>query len=285
MSQLASDERYKEGIILTRAVENLLRKLIRFLVGRVSLVKLQEMIRSVFIEEIELRLGKENPSKNVALAQLSLLSGLDTRTLIKIRNNPNFRKPFHKDSDFLTQFVVGASIIDVWSNKAPYADEKTGNPRPLKISGEHPSFESLFKETIKSRGVRYKSLLQQLVANETVSINSESGEAYLMSNENLSSNSRDRLNAIDRGFSAIAHLTDTICGNIWAIESNGTQQFQREIGGCYFDKLNNNDIRSELNLLLQKTETEARKIIKDYKEKFPETDYNKAGIGLFYFED
>jgi hypothetical protein len=285
MPHLATGERYEEGILLTRAIENLLRKLIRFLVGKVSLVKLQEMIRSIFIEEIEISLGKENPTKNIALTQLSLLSGLDTRTLIKIRNNPNFRKPFHKDTRFLSQFVVGASIINDWSTKAPYTDEKTGKPRSLKISGECPSFESLFKESIKSRGVRYKSLLRRLVANGIVSINSETGKACLVSNANLPSNSKDQLKAIDNGFSAITHLTETVCENICALESDGEQMFQREIRWDFSDKREVNDVRSELILLLKKTETEARDIINDNNQKYSATDSNKAGIGLFYFEE
>ena len=40
---------YQEAAILTRAVENVFRKLIRFLVGRISLVRLQEMIRYIYV--------------------------------------------------------------------------------------------------------------------------------------------------------------------------------------------------------------------------------------------
>ena len=39
------NEQLQDAAVLTRAVENLFRKMIRFLVGRLSLVKLQEMIR------------------------------------------------------------------------------------------------------------------------------------------------------------------------------------------------------------------------------------------------
>ena len=87
MLSFSIDQRYEEASTLTRAVENLLRKLICFLVGRISLVKLQEIIRYVFIEEIENKLKRERPTKNVPLTQLALLSGLDTRTLTKIRNS------------------------------------------------------------------------------------------------------------------------------------------------------------------------------------------------------
>ena len=43
------------------------------------------MLRDVFIQEAEARLRRERPGKNVPLSQLALLTGLDTRTLIRIR--------------------------------------------------------------------------------------------------------------------------------------------------------------------------------------------------------
>ena len=72
-----------EAAILTLAVENVFRKLIRFLVGRISLVRLQEMIRYVYVEEAEKNLRAENPGKNVPMTKLlkiflpySLLAGI-----------------------------------------------------------------------------------------------------------------------------------------------------------------------------------------------------------------
>ena len=78
-------QRYQEAAMLTRAVENVFRKLIRFLVGRISLVRLQEMIRYIYVEEAEKNLRAENPGKNVPMTRLALVTGLDTRTLVQIR--------------------------------------------------------------------------------------------------------------------------------------------------------------------------------------------------------
>src|SRR5210317_604204 len=112
MPQIA-ERLYEEPATLTRAIENLCRKLIRFLVGRMSLVSLQEMIRYIFVEEIENKLRAENPKKSIQLTQLALLSGLDTRTLTKIRNSKKYRKPFYEEANFLREFAPGASILDV----------------------------------------------------------------------------------------------------------------------------------------------------------------------------
>ena len=56
-----SEARLQEADLLARAVENVFRKLIRFLVGRISLVRLQEMIRFIFIDEAEKMLRARRP--------------------------------------------------------------------------------------------------------------------------------------------------------------------------------------------------------------------------------
>ena len=61
-----TDARFQEADLLARAVESVFRKLIRLLVGRISLVKLQEMIRFIYIEETEKKL-KEALEERVGL--------------------------------------------------------------------------------------------------------------------------------------------------------------------------------------------------------------------------
>jgi len=74
----------KDVAILTRAVENVFRKLIRLLIGKMSLKKLQEMIQIIFVEEAEAKLKREMPGENVALGDIALQTGVDTRTIRKL---------------------------------------------------------------------------------------------------------------------------------------------------------------------------------------------------------
>jgi hypothetical protein len=285
MPKLSSNGRIEEATILVRAVENHLRKLVRFLVGRVSLVKLQELIRFIFIEEIENKLRKEHPSKNIPLTQLALLSGLDTRTLIKIRNNPKYRRPFHKEANFLEQFVVGASILNDWASKSPYIDEDSGKPNTLRISGKTPSFESLFLDSTRSRGVTYGSLLGRLVENGAVSLNEAADRVQLVANSYIPSDSKDKLGAIEIGFSALGNLTDTVTYNICALETGGEQIFQRGAWTYHLNLNNKDNLRRDLNSLLENTDKSAKKIIKKYEEEIHSSDHITAGVSLFYFEE
>jgi hypothetical protein len=285
MSHPVPDARLEEASVITKVIENHLRKLIRFLIGRVSLVKLQEMIRFIFIEEIENKLRNENPNKNISLTQIALLSGLDTRTLTKIRNSANYRKPFCEEANFLKEAAPGASILDVWSSKDPYFDEATGQPKVLDISGSSESFESLFMEAIKSRGVTYKSLLERLNESGAVSIDVTQEKVQLINNSYLPTDSKDKLGAIEMGFTAMSNLADTVTKNIASLESNSERLFQRGAWTYRLSRKNQSEMRTELNSLLESTDKKARSIIEKFEDSSNSPDQFTAGVSFFYFEE
>ncbi|MDH4000685.1 MAG: hypothetical protein OEU52_05375 [Xanthomonadales bacterium] len=284
--QLARSEgRIEEASKLTRVVENQFRKLIKFLVGRVSLVKLQEMIRYIFVQEIENKLREDHPEKNIPLTQLALLSGLDTRTLTKIRNNPKYRKPFYEEANFLKELAPGAAILDAWSSNQSYLDKTTGKPMALDIIGKSNSFEALFLETTKSRGVTYKSLLERLIESGAVSFDKKNKKVMLVSNSYLPADSKDKLGAIEMGFSALGNMTDTIMKNIALLDTNEERFFQRGAWTYRLNEQNQNKLRSELNTLLENTDQQAREIIGKYEEETTSGQQITAGVGFFYFEE
>lgn len=213
--------------ILTQALENVLRKLIRYLIGRISLAKLQEMIRILFIEEAENTLRKIAPQKNVSLTQLALLSGIDTRTLIKVRNSDTFRKPLYTANTFLREFTPGSSLLDAWNSKPPYFDTARKRARKLTISGSGCSFESLFSESVKSRGITSASLLRRLVDSGSVSLNEKSGLVSLVRSSYMPDATEDELGAVAVGFSAIGSLIDTVVHNLASCPTDSNSLYQR----------------------------------------------------------
>ena len=281
----STDIRHQESVVLTRGIERIFRKLIRLLIGRMSLVKLQEIIKYLYIEETESKLKRENPSKNIPLSQIALLSGLDTRTLTKIRNSQKYHQPLHKESDFLDEITPGASILDTWGSKPPYVNPDTGEPKSLKISGTAESFESLFTESTKSRGITYKSLLKRLIQSGAVSYNEQTEKLTLVTKSYLPKDSDDYLGAIEMGFSALGNLIDTISHNLNSIESGKERYYQRGAWTYRMSEDNSGALRKELNVLLKKTDTDARKIIGRFEDKFESPKQFTAGVSLFYFEE
>ncbi|MEE8495449.1 MAG: hypothetical protein V3S21_03140 [Xanthomonadales bacterium] len=279
------DEHLQDAAILTRAVENVFRKLIRFLVGRISLVKLQEMIRFIFIEEAENKIKKESPNKNVPLTKLALLSGIDTRTLIKVRNSVGYRQPLYKESNFLKEFTPGAAILDVWSSRPPYIEVDSGKIKSLKISGSEGSFESLFSECIRGRGITYKSLLHRLIESGSVSINKKLGTVSLLKKAYLPVDPSDQLGSIQMGFSAIGNMLDTVIHNVESLETGRGKLFQQGVWTYRLLPRNRPKIRSDLRQLLDETDKKAREIICKYEENKVYAECITSGVSLFYFEE
>lgn len=283
--QKSVDNRHQESAVLTRGVENVCRKLIKFLIGRMSLVKLQEIIKYIYIEEIENKLQNENPTKSIPLTQFALLSGVDTRTLTKVRNSKKYRQPLHQESNFLEEITPGASILDTWCSKSPYVDKSSGLPRTLSVSGSPESFEALFNESAKSRGVTYKSLLKRLAESGSVSLNKDSNRVTLMANSYLPADSSDNLGAIEMGFSALGNMVDTIAYNIKSLESGNDRLYQRGAWTYRLNVKNRDKLKNQLKKLLENTDTKARSLIENQEDKFVSSDQITAGISLFYFEE
>jgi hypothetical protein len=276
--------RHTESTALARGVENICRKLVKFLIGRISLVKLQEIIRFVYVEEVENKLRTENPSKNIPLTQFALLSGLDTRTLTKVRNDAKYRRPLYHESNFIEEITPGTSILDAWCSQPPYVNEETGKPRTLAISGKSNSFESLFNVATKSRGVTYKSLLKRLVESGAVSMDSKSQSVTLQSNTYLPASAKDKLGAIEVGFSALGNMVDTVTYNIVALEKGEERIYQRGAWAHRLNPHNISELKVQLKELLKSTDSKARQIIETHEDSFASSDQITAGISLFYFE-
>jgi hypothetical protein len=271
--------------ILTRAVENVFRKLIKLLVGRISLVKLQEMIRVIFIQEAEELLRSQSPGKNVALTELALISGLDTRTLTKIRKSEPFRQPFHNTNSFLKEFMLSALILDVWVSKTPYFDPVKRAAKTLKISGKSNSFESLFNDTVKSRGVTMNSLLSRLEESGSIKVDKKKGVVSILQMSYLPATTNDQLEAIEIGFAAVGNLFNTIAYNLHALQTGEDRLFQRGVWTYRVPLIHQEQVRKGISKLLDKTDDKIRKFLKPFEESTLRPNQYTAGASLFYFEE
>lgn len=269
--------------ILTRAVENVFRKLIRLLIGKMSLKKLQEMIQIIFIEEAEAKLKLEAPGKNVALSKLGSVTDLDTRTLTKIRATHRSNLPIHMDASFLRGFTPGFKVLDLWINDEKYLDKQSKKPLPLSFSGECLSFESLVDEAISARGVTAKSMLARLQENNFIKINAQKKQIELV-REDYIFLSNAELDMIDIGFSAIANLASTVSHNIKNAADKNSRFYQR---GCWTYRLNKKDQKAFQNAMLNflhDIDKKAKDVIVPYEEQKNGPDQITAGISMFYFE-
>lgn len=280
----SSPQPLRDVALLTRAVENVFRNLIRILIGRMSLKKLQEMVQIIFVEEAEAKLEQEAPGKSVPLTKLGSLTDLDTRTLIKIRSSYNPKKPIHLDATFLKGFTPGFKVLDLWLNEKKYLDNKTGSPFPLDFAGKGITFEKLVEEAVSVRGVTARSMLERLLENNFVEINPENKQIKLVREDYIFLSSEE-LDMIDIGFSAIASLATTVNHNIKEAASETSRFYQR---GCWtyrLNKKNQKEFRRAMVDFLHEVDKKSKSAIFPFEDETVQSGQLTAGISMFYFED
>ncbi|MEM1412034.1 MAG: hypothetical protein AAGH19_06710, partial [Pseudomonadota bacterium] len=81
-----------EVAIIGRGVESVLRRLVRFIAGRISLKKLHELIDTIYVEELEELLHEEKGDKKVTLGNLAMGTGLDTRVINRIQRHASYKR-------------------------------------------------------------------------------------------------------------------------------------------------------------------------------------------------
>ncbi len=279
------DAQLQEVAILTRAVENVFRKLIRFLVGRISLVKLQEMIRVIYIQEAEDFIKNEDQLENVSMTKLGVLTGVDTRTLATVMNSPAFRKPIYRENQFLKELTPATSIVDVWNSEEPFFDLKTNTPKSLPIIGQSPSFESLVSSTVKGRGITAASLLQRLESSGALRINSQKGTVELLQTSYLPKDVNDHIGFIELGLSAVSNLIDSVHFNLKALQKGKTRLYQRGAWTFHLPEGAQQEARDRLGSLLSATEKGAREILNELEQNRYSGKQITSGVGMFYFEE
>ena len=271
--------------ILTIAVENVFRKLMRLLIGKMSLKKLQEMIQVIFIEEAEAKLQREKPGRNVALSTLAVITGIDTRTLTNIKSRQSYLKPFHEEKRFLREITPECSVLDVWESTEAYTDPETGKPKVLAIAGPKPSFESLIGDSNSTRGVTVKSFLQRLEASKSIVVDKANDTVRMIDKRYTPFGSEIQTENARIGMAAVGNLVDTIAHNLKAPADKGESFYQR---GCWTNRLDRKDcqrLRKLIKAFLSETDERAREILRPFEQEVIRNDQVTAGVSLFYFEE
>lgn len=271
--------------ILTLAVENVFRKLIRLLLGKISLKKLQEMIQVIFVEEAEASLRRERPGKNVALSNLAVMTGIDTRTLTRIKSEPGYLRPFHEEKRFLSEITPECSVLDVWESSEIYRNAKTGKPAVLPITGSKPSFESLIADSNSTRGVTVNSFLQRLQASQSIVVDKAKNSVRMIDKRYTPFGSEAQTENARIGMAAVGNLVDTIAHNLRAPGENEEPFYQR---GCWTNRMDQKDCK-KLRVLIKKflsdADERARKILKPFEQDVAGHGQVTAGVSMFYFEE
>ena len=274
------NDRFQEAAILTRAVENVFRKLIRFLVGKISLVRLQEMIRYIYVDEAEKKLRAENPGKNVPMTRLALITGLDTRTLVQVRKQLALDTPQYRQQ-FLAELTPESAIVEAWASQVK--SSMSSAPAIMNYGTEKDAFEKLVKSTISGRGITTQSIIERLVATRSVERNRENRTLKLIVEEFSPFLSDDEPNMVNAALSAISNMISTIEHNMES--SQGDKFFQRQSWTFRLKPEDRDPFRRAMRCLLERYKEETESSIEPWESEGYGKNLITAGVGLYYFED
>jgi hypothetical protein len=273
--------RLQEASLLARAVENVFRKLIRLLVGRISLVRLQEMMRHIYVEETELKLRAESPGKNVPLTRLALSTGLDTRALIRIRERIQLGEPQYRQQ-FLSELTPESAVVEAWASRVR-SSRDAGDAAVLDYGSEGSGFEALVRAAVPTRGITTQSILQRLVATRSVEQDREQKRLRLLVDHYSPYLSQDEPNIVNAAFSAVSNLISTIEHNVDAEQGDLLLQRQK-----WTFRLAPEDLaafRQAMREMLERHEAEADAAIEPWEQNRYDSGLITAGVGFYYFEE
>jgi len=271
-------QRLQEAELLARAVENVFRKLIRFLVGRISLVRLQEMLRHIYVEETQLKLQAEQPGRNIPMTRLALNTGLDTRALVQIRkqlqqNGPQYRQ------QFLAELTPESAVVEAWATRVRTAGARAAL---LNYGSDDSGFEALVKSTLSIRGITMQSIIQRLVDTDSVEQDRERRTLKLLVDHYSPYLSHDEPNLVNAAFSAISNLISTVEHNVGAQQHE--KLFQRQAWTFRLDPQKRLEFRAVMRGMLEHCEEAARTEIAPWEQQDYGEELVTAGVGFYYFE-
>lgn len=269
---------FGEAAILTLAVENVFRKLIRFLVGRISLVRLQEMIRYIYVEEAEKDLRAENPGKNVPMTRLALVTGLDTRTLVQVRSRLEENAQQYRQQ-FLTELTPESAIVEAWNDQSG----GKGKGSRLSYGRSDGEFEQLVKSTISGRGITTRSIIERLLATGSIVQDERNRTVELAVDQFSPFLSEDEPSMVNAALSSLSGFLSTIEHNLKAPKSE--RFFQRQIWTFRLRPGDRESFRQAMRKQMEHYKDCAEASIEPWESADYGDELVTAGAGFYYFED
>jgi predicted regulator of amino acid metabolism with ACT domain len=272
--------RQQDVVILTQAIENVFRKLIRILVGRISLQKLQEMINFIYVEEAETKIKRERQAASVPLTKLALMTGLDSRTVASIRNKIENSGRLYEQL-FLKELTPESAIVEAWIK---LIDAARGTDKSvLKYGDENSGFETMVRTAISSRGITSQSIIQRLVASKSVIHDKKKKTVKLVVRNFSPYLSRDEPQIFNAAFTAISNLISTAEHNIKSPPDD--KLFQRQVWTFRLPVSDILNFRKQMRRFLETMECRAKEKIARWEVDDGAQDVISAGVGFYYFEE
>jgi hypothetical protein len=250
------------------------RKVVRLVIGTVSLPALTDILKAIYVEEAQKKLEREGskPTKSA----IALMTGLDTRVVSTLMAQ-NLEKTIQ------TQNVNPEhALIDMWSSDPFFQDPKTGNPAALPIVGKGRTFQTLVLRSI-GRNITVKTVISRLLASENIRVIQEDVEKVELLSMLYSPISDDRAKQTEVGLIEASRVLSAVIHNMRADSETRVPQQGRWTYRLSAKRYKEFRIRAR-NLLEQQIK-EGESLLEEFEEPTKQPGQITVGIGWYQWGD
>jgi hypothetical protein len=259
---------------ITHFLSQVFRKVIRLVIGTVSLPALYDILKTIYVEEAQKKLERDGgkPTKSA----IALMTGLDTRVVSSLMDE-------NAQGTTESQSVNPENaLIDMWTSDAFFKDPETGQPAQLPIVGKGRTFQTLVLRAI-GRNITVKTVIGRLQASNNIRVVQEDVEKVELLSKIYSPISSDRAKQTEVGLIEASRVLSAVIHNMTA---NGDTRVPQQGRWTYrLDPDRYKDFRKKARNLLDKQIKEGESLLEEFEEPTKVPGQITVCIGWYQWGD
>ena len=259
---------------ITHFLSRVFRRVVRLVIGTVSLPALYDILKAIYVEEAQKKLEREGskPTKSA----IALMTGLDTRVVSALMNQ-------NLEETIQVQNVNPENaLIDMWLSDPFFQDTETGEPAALPISGRGRTFQGLVLKSI-GRNITVKTVMDKLLAWGAIRVNRGDIDTVELVSRTYLPLTDDRLKHTEIGILEASRVLSAVIHNMHADSESRVPQQGRWTYRLNADRYQ--EFRKRTRELLDKQIKEGESLLEEFEEQTKQPGQVTVGIGWYQWSD
>jgi len=259
---------------ITHYLSRVFRKVVRLVIGTVSLPALYDILKAIYVEEAQKKLEREGskPTKSA----IALMTGLDTRVVSSLMDQD-------LDSTLQIQSVNPENaLIDMWTSDPFFLDPETGKPANLPIAGRGKTFQGLVLKSV-GRNITVKTVMDRLLAWGSIRVNHGDIDTVELLSQTYLPLSDDRVKHTEIGLLEASRVLGAVIHNM---RSDPETRVPQQGRWTYrLDPERYKEFRKKARHLLEKQIKEGESLLEEFEEPAKEMGQITVGLGWYQWGD
>jgi len=259
---------------VTYFLSRVFRKVVRLVIGSVSLPVLVDILKAIYVDEAEKKLIREGskPTKSA----LALMTGLDTRVVAQVMEQ-NLESTIQNQSANPEN-----ALIDMWTSDPYFQNPEDGTAAALPIGGKGRSFQGLVLRSI-GRNITVKTVIDRLLESGNIELIPGDVERVRLVSMIYSPISDDRAKQTEVGFVEASRVLSAVIHNMTTPAESRVPQQGRWTYRLAADKYS--EFRNRARELLDRQIKEGEELLEEFEEPKKQPGQLTVGIGWYQWSD